>query len=124
MKLLLDTHAALWWTAADASLSSTALGLLRDDAHVVVLSAVVVWEVAIKRGLGKLDPGPDLRELVAAGGAVALPVSLAHAAAVQGLPRHHGDPFDRLLVAQAIVEDATLVSRDMAFADYDVRVAW
>lgn len=90
----------------------------------ILLSSVVVWEVAIKRRIGKLDAGPDVREFVSAGGAVGLPVSLDHAAAVERLPDHHRDPFDRLLVAQAVVEGATLVSRDPAFVAYDVPVAW
>lgn len=124
MRLLLDTHAALWWSADDPRLGGEADRLIGESRNEILLSAVVVWEVAIKRGLGKLDAPADFGNLVLGRGAVGLPVTLAHAAAVADLPDHHRDPFDRLLVAQAVAADATLISRDPAFARYDVAVAW
>jgi len=124
VRLLVDTHAALWLLGEDERLSPRADGLLTDAANEVLLSAVVVWEVAIKRSLGKLDAPDGFASLLLDAGAAALPVNTDHAQAVGTLPWHHRDPFDRLLVAQASVEDATLVSSDARLAAYGVRVAW
>lgn len=124
MRLLLDTHAALWWSDDDPRLGPEADRLIKESESEILLSAVVVWEVAIKRGLAKLDAPAEFGSLVLARGAIALPITLEHAAAAEHLPDHHRDPFDRLLVAQAVAEDATLISRDPAFAPYDVPVAW
>jgi PIN domain nuclease of toxin-antitoxin system len=125
MKLLVDTHAALWSLAQDARLSQAAERALRDaDHNEVLLSAAVVWEVAIKRALGKLDAPSDFRERWLHAGAHGLPIDLVHAAHVTHLPFHHRDPFDRLLVAQALLEDARIVSHDPAFAAYGVPLVW
>jgi PIN domain nuclease of toxin-antitoxin system len=124
VKLLLDTHAALWWLSSDERVGSTAAGQLTDPSNQVVLSAAVVWEVAIKRSLGKLAAPPDFAATVLAGGALPLPVSLDHAAAVEALPWHHRDPFDRVLVAQATIEGAVLVSHDRALLAYGVPIVW
>ncbi|MDP2711380.1 MAG: type II toxin-antitoxin system VapC family toxin [Solirubrobacteraceae bacterium] len=124
MRLLLDTHAALWWLTDDARLSRTVIDHLRDGSNQSLLSAAAVWEVAIKRSLGKLDAPDGFASQLLEGGMLPLAVSLQHAEAVGDLPRHHGDPFDRLLVAQAIVEGATLVSADEALAAYDVAILW
>ncbi len=124
MRLLVDTHAALWLLAEDKRLSPRADALLTDAGNEVLLSAAVVWEVAIKRSLGKLDaPDGFARELLD-GGAVPLPISIDHASAVGSLPWHHRDPFDRLLVAQATLEDAVLISNDERVSPYQVEVAW
>jgi len=90
----------------------------------VLLSAAVVWEVAIKRSLGKLEAPDDFAATLLGGGALPLPVSLDHAGAVERLPFHHRDPFDRLLIAQATVEAAVLVSRDPLLEPYGIRVVW
>ncbi|MBA3300038.1 MAG: type II toxin-antitoxin system VapC family toxin [Thermoleophilaceae bacterium] len=124
MKLLLDTHAALWWLSGDDRFGPVAEGHLTDSTNQVLLSAAVVWEVAIKRSLGKLAAPDDFASTLLAGGVLPLPVSLDHAAAVESLPWHHRDPFDRLLVAQATVEQATLVSGDDALQPYGVVVVW
>jgi PIN domain nuclease of toxin-antitoxin system len=97
---------------------------LADETNRELLSAAVVWEVAIKRGLGKLAAPDGFSEALLDAGAVALSITLEHAAGVEQLPRHHRDPFDRVLVAQARAEGATLVSADPAFAPYDVTVAY
>ena len=124
MRLLLDTHAAIWWLTGDERFGEAAARELADDSNPLLLSAAVVWEVAIKRSLGKLEvPDGFDRELLDAG-ARALPISLEHAAAVERLPWHHRDPFDRLLVAQAAAERATIVSRDPALAPYEVSLLW
>lgn len=124
MKLLLDTHAALWWLADDARVGREAARHLADDTNQVLLSAVVVWEVAIKRSLGKLEAPTDLVPTFLGAGAQPLPVTLDHAATVEELPWHHRDPFDRLLVAQARVEGAALVSGEDPLRHYDVSVVW
>lgn len=124
MKLILDTHAALWWLSGDRRFGAAAEAELADSSNRVMLSAAVVWEVAIKRSLGKLDAPDDLAAVLLAGGAQPLPVGLDHAALVETLPWHHRDPFDRLLIAQARVERATLMTADEAFHQYDVRVLW
>lgn len=124
MKLILDTHAALWWLSGDERFGSSAEEHLTDTTNQVLLSAAVVWEVAIKRSLGKLDAPGDFAPTLLGAGAHPLPISLDHAAAVELLPRHHRDPFDRLLVAQATIERAAVVSADEALHAYDIRVVW
>ena len=124
MKLILDTHAALWWLSGDSRIGTAAEAEITDTTNQVLLSAVVVWEVAIKRSLGKLRAPGDLAATLIAGGAQPLPIGLEHAALVEALPEHHRDPFDRLLIAQAIVERAVLVSADEAMRAYEVRVLW
>jgi PIN domain nuclease of toxin-antitoxin system len=124
VRLLVDTHAALWLLGEDERLSAHADEILTDAANEVLLSAAVVWEVAIKRSLGKLDaPDGFARELID-GGAVPLPISIDHAQAVRSLPWHHRDPFDRLLVVKAGIENAVLVSNDERLHPYGMRVAW
>lgn len=124
MRLLIDTHAALWLLAEDERLSAQADRLLTDPANEVLLSAAAVWEVAIKRSLGKLDAPDGFAARLLDGGATPLPVTVEHAEAVRALPWHHRDPFDRVLIAQARIEEAALVSSDPRVGLYDVRVAW
>lgn len=124
MRLLTDTHAALWLLGEDKRLSSSADQMLTDASNEVMLSAAVVWEVAIKRSLGKLDAPDGFAGLLLDAGAVPLAVSIDHARAVRLLPWHHRDPFDRLLVAQAALEDAIIISNDERLHAYDVPVVW
>lgn len=124
MRLILDTHAALWWLADDRRMGAQAALQLDDKTNEVLLSAAVVWEVAIKRGLGKLAAPDGLAETLLAGGAVPLPMTVEHAAAVESLPWHHRDPFDRILVAQTRAEGASLISADDAFRAYGVPLLW
>lgn len=124
MKLLVDTHAALWLLGEDKRLSPSADEMLTDASNEVLLSAAVVWEVAIKQSLGKLDAPDGFSTMLTDGGATPLSVSIEHAQAVRSLPWHHRDPFDRVLVAQAILENAVIVSSDDRLRAYDVRVAW
>lgn len=124
MKLLLDTHAALWFLSGDARLSENARRHLTDESNLVLLSAAVVWEVAIKRSLGKLDVPEEYLSLLLGAGVQTLAMSVDHAAAVERLPPHHRDPFDRMLVAQAAIEGAALVSRDDALRPYDITLIW
>jgi PIN domain nuclease of toxin-antitoxin system len=124
VKLLLDTHAALWWLSDDDRIGEQVSRALTDDTNQVLISAVVVWEVAIKRSLGKLEAPEDLAPTLLAAGAQPLPVTIDHAAALEKLPWHHRDPFDRLLVAQALTEEVAIVSRDAPLSDYGVTIVW
>jgi PIN domain nuclease of toxin-antitoxin system len=124
VKLLVDTHAALWLLGEDKRLSARADELLTDATSEVLLSAAVVWEVAIKRSLGKLDAPDGFARQLLDGGAVPLAIGINHARAVRTLPWHHRDPFDRLLVAQATLEDAVIVSCDERLSHYGVELAW
>jgi PIN domain nuclease of toxin-antitoxin system len=124
VKLLIDTHAALWLLDGDERLSSSADRMLTDTANEVLLSAAVVWEVSIKRSLGKLDAPDGFAGMLLDAGAAPLSVSIDHARAVRSLPWHHRDPFDRLLVAQAALEEAVIVSSDEKLQAYEVQVAW
>ncbi|HEV2770765.1 MAG TPA: type II toxin-antitoxin system VapC family toxin [Solirubrobacteraceae bacterium] len=124
MRLVLDTHVALWVLAGDERLSARAAELLGDPAQEVLLSAVVLWEVSIKRSLGKLAAPAGFADRLLEAGAVGLPVTLGHARQVEALPWHHRDPFDRMLVAQARMEGAGIVSSDTALRAYGVPVEW
>jgi len=119
-----DTQAALWLLLDDERLSETARGLLFDDTVACFLSAASVWEAAIKRGLGKLDAPEDMHTQIERHGVLGLPVYDRHAAQVADLPHHHSDPFDRLLVAQAIEEGMSILSADQILRKYDVDVIW
>jgi PIN domain nuclease of toxin-antitoxin system len=121
---LLDTHALLWWLDDDPRLSEVAHEHIADPRRTVNVSAASLWEVAIKRSLGKLDAPDDLPQVVLDDGFAFLPVGAAHAWAVGDLPRHHGDPFDRLLVAQSIVERLPIVSADGQLDAYGVDRRW
>jgi PIN domain nuclease of toxin-antitoxin system len=119
VRLLLDTHALLWWLA-DEGLVTEARDAIADPANLVAVSAVSAWEISIKKALGKLAAPDDLEQQVQQGGFLPLPISIAHAIAAGQLARHHEDPFDRMLIAQAFAEGLTIVTRDKRFADYGV----
>ncbi len=119
MKLLLDTHVVLWWSQGGGPLKPQTRRRI-DEADEVFVSAASAWEVGIKAALGRLSvPGP-LLDVVAASGFSPLPIDFAHAAAAGALPPIHADPFDRMLVAQAMVEGLHLCSHDRALARYPV----
>jgi PIN domain nuclease of toxin-antitoxin system len=120
--LLLDAHALLWWLADDATLESAARAAIASPANDVLVSAATVWEIEIKRALGKLEAPDGLVDAVEASAFQALPISLVDAERAGRLPPHHRDPFDRMLVAQAMRLDAVIVSRDDAFAPYGLEV--
>jgi PIN domain nuclease of toxin-antitoxin system len=122
--LLLDTHALLWWRAAPERLGSSSRVAIEEEADVVYFSPASVWEIAIKRAKGRLDAPPRLVETMVERGFRELPIRSAHALKAGGLPQHHSDPFDRMLVAQAQSENLTLVSDDGRIAAYDVPVFW
>jgi PIN domain nuclease of toxin-antitoxin system len=120
MTLLLDTHAFLWWLNDPSLLSKPARKAIGDGKNIVYLSAVVVWEIAIKKALGKLDAPDDIETAMAANRFLPLPVTIPHALAVQSLPDLHRDPFDRLLIAQAKHEGCRLITRDLNIPRYGV----
>ncbi|HEY7831830.1 MAG TPA: type II toxin-antitoxin system VapC family toxin [Solirubrobacteraceae bacterium] len=124
MRLLLDTHTLLALLSTDFPLSREAqTAMERPDAELIA-SAVNVWEIAIKRSVGKLTAPKNLIERVSEAGAELLSITARHANAVADLPVHHRDPFDRLLIAQARLEGCAIVTRDPAFAAYGVPVVW
>jgi PIN domain nuclease of toxin-antitoxin system len=128
VNLLLDTHAFLWFLNDDPLLSSTAERLIEDPTSRKLVSVATCWEIAIKVGLRKLDLGEPAttflpREL-AANLFDLLGIELRHATFVESLPLHHRDPFDRLLIAQALIEAIPIVSMDVAFDPYGVRRLW
>jgi PIN domain nuclease of toxin-antitoxin system len=120
MKLLLDTHALLWWLEDPHLLSKEARNAVRNGKNAVYVSAAVAWEIVIKKGLGKLEVPDNLEETLAQNRFLALPILVSHALAVEKLPLHHRDPFDRMLIAQAVHEGLTLVSRDSQVRQYPV----
>jgi len=124
LKLLLDTHAALWFVGGDERMSEAAHRHLIDSSNVVLLSAVVVLEISIKRSLGKLRVSDEYLDLLLGAGVQPLPLSIAHAAAVEQLPWHHRDPFDRLIAATAQVEGLIVVSADSVFDAYGLTRLW
>jgi PIN domain nuclease of toxin-antitoxin system len=127
MKCLVDTHAFLWFMAGDARLSRPARRAIEADDSEWCLSAASVWELAIKSSLGRLTLPAPASEYIAEkvqNGLRVLPVDWPHAAAVERLPIHHRDPFDRLLVAQAQLEHLSIVTKDSIFRRYGVRVVW
>ena len=127
MRLLLDTHTFIWWDSDPARLSAVATAALRDPANMVWLSVVSIWEILIKAQFDKLSLRLPLPQIVAqqqANGLQILSETLPHALAIEGLPPIHKDPFDRLLVAQAVVEGAELVSADQVFVQYPARLLW
>jgi PIN domain nuclease of toxin-antitoxin system len=128
VSLLLDTHTFLWSILNDPRLSGTAANLILDPNNQLFLSAASYWELAIKISIGKYQlPGPfaaDLEQQIAENDITVLPILIAHAEVVTTLPYHHRDPFDRMLIAQAIVERMPILSADPAFDAYAVTRLW
>jgi PIN domain nuclease of toxin-antitoxin system len=122
VRLLLDTHTLLWWLGGSSRLGSVATATIADPSAEVLVSAASAWEIGIKTALGKLQTPTDLSDQLAAHGFTELPVTVTHALCAGRLPLQHRDPFDRMLVAQAIVEQAALVTVDPRIAAYDVAI--
>ncbi|MGO9742006.1 MAG: type II toxin-antitoxin system VapC family toxin [Roseiarcus sp.] len=128
MRLLIDTHTLLWWLAGDEALSLAARAAIADDSNDVFVSAASVWEIATKHRIGKL-PGvaaivADIDAVLSDQNFMGLPISIRHGQAGGALPGPHRDPFDRMLIAQAITENLVLVSNELAFDAYGVRRLW
>lgn len=125
MKLLLDSHAYLWWLTGASELSPSARAAIADPANLVLVSAATIWEIEIKRSLGRLEAGSaDFVSEIEANQFAELPVAGRHAVAAARLPRHHDDPFDRMLIAQSRSEGLVCVTRNPAFAAYGIPCLW
>jgi PIN domain nuclease of toxin-antitoxin system len=128
MRYLLDTHVFLWLDNAPHKLSSSVAAICTDPTHVLLLSVASVWEMQIKVMLGKLKLPAPLRDIVEnqmnTNRVLPMTIELLHIWGVANLPSHHKDPFDRLLISQAIIEDIVLLSDDSKVAQYPVKVLW
>jgi len=121
LRLLLDTHALLWWASDDERLKPTERDAIGDEDSIVWVSAASLWEISIKRKLGRIElVHSDLERELKRSNFLELAIAWQHAESAGSLPRHHDDPFDRMLIAQAQAEQLVLVSYDPAFRDYDV----
>jgi PIN domain nuclease of toxin-antitoxin system len=124
MKLLLDTHALIWVFEGNRQLSKTARLAVADPANTILVSVVSVWEIAIKTGLERLRVPDDVIERIDQAGFSRLPLGFAEIKHLNRLPHHHGDPFDRMLIAQALEHGASLVTRDESIVKYRVPIVW
>ncbi|MBN8590935.1 MAG: type II toxin-antitoxin system VapC family toxin [Anaerolineae bacterium] len=128
MSYLLDTHTYLWWDSKSSELSRPVRDILMDVEQTVYVSLATIWEIQIKSQIGKLHLPAPLLEIIerqeAENGIHVLPVQVPHVLAVYNLPMHHRDPFDRILIAQTMIENMTLLSKDRQFAIYNVQVFW
>ncbi len=128
MKYLLDTHTYLWWDSKSSELSRSVRDILMDAGQTVYVSLASIWEIQIKFQIGKLHLAVPLAEIIerqeADNSIRVFPVRIPHILALQNLPMRHNDPFDRILIAQAITENLTVLSKDRKFADYNVQVLW
>jgi PIN domain nuclease of toxin-antitoxin system len=122
MILLLDTHSLLWWFADDPQLAAPARRSIADPLNDVLVSAASVWEIEVKRAAGRLEAPEDLLAAIASAGFDTIPLTGQDVVDAARLPRRHGDPFDRMVIAQARRLEAVIVSHDRAFAAYDVHV--
>ena len=128
MKVLIDSHAIVWWMTGDPRLSDTAHQLLSSSVHQRMLSLASLWELSLKVSTGRLlgigSTIRDLREAVDAQSIFILPINYEHILRFEHLPGHHGDPFDRLLIAQALTEGLTILTADSKFHRYDAPILW
>ena len=128
MRLLLDTHALIWWFAGDPTLSNDAQMAISDPANEVFVSAASAWEIATKFRIGRLPHAAalaaDLSVAITGQGFLELPISLQHGQTAGSLPGPHRDPFDRMLISQALISDLALVSNEAVFDHYGVRRLW
>ncbi len=124
MRLLIDSHAFVWWRAGSAILSRAALSAMADPANEVLISTAGLWELTIKEAIGKLTLSEDLETMVSEEGFCVLPITVAHLRRLGALPRVHRDPFDRMMIAQSLAEGIPIATRDRVFAGYGVQVIW
>jgi PIN domain nuclease of toxin-antitoxin system len=128
VKVLLDTHALLWFLFGDQRLSDPGKAIIADIQNVALVSTATLWEIAVKVNLGKLELEGSYEEFLLRSlyeeECTLLPISLDALTTLARLPLHHRDPFDRLLIAQAIAENVPIMTRDVAFSDYPVDIIW
>jgi PIN domain nuclease of toxin-antitoxin system len=122
MSLLLDTHILLWWLSDEPLLPAAAREAISSPDNEVMVSAAAVWEIAIKKAVGRLEAPDDLLEVLTTNDFQTLEITASHALLAGGLPAHHSDPFDRMMIAQASAENLTLVSVDERFPRYEVEL--
>lgn len=122
MSLLLDKQILLWWLSDDPLLSAAARGAISSPDNNVMVSAAAVWEIAIKKAAGTLEARDDLLDVLSTNDFQTLEITASHALLAGGLPPHHSDPFDRMMIAQAHAENLTLSSVDGRFPQYDVEL--
>jgi PIN domain nuclease of toxin-antitoxin system len=123
VRLLFDTHALLWWLADDDRLGARARGLVEDPVNDVIVSAVSLWEIVVKARIGKLQADiEEIADTIQREGFTPLAITTAHLRTLAELPIHHRDPFDHLLIAQAIVENATFISEDRNTHHYPIQL--
>ncbi|HET6998793.1 MAG TPA: type II toxin-antitoxin system VapC family toxin [Solirubrobacterales bacterium] len=122
MKLLLDTHTLIWTLLDQSRFSSTSIDAIKDESNQVFVSVLSAWEIEIKRAKGKLPMPTPVGEALEKQRFATIPVTLDHVLAVESLPRHHRDPFDRMLIAQAQLESMTLITSDRTIRKYPVAV--
>ena len=128
MNALLDAHALLWYLAGSSELSATALAAIQNPANALFVSPATLWEIGIKDSIGRLTLPEPFEQLfpvrLDADGILLLPVLFPHLHRHRRLPFHHHDPFDRIIIAQALVEEFTIITRDSEFPAYGVKVLW
>lgn len=120
MNLFLDTHVLLWWLDDSPYLFDAERNAIADPGNLIVVSAAVIWEIRIKQALDKLEIPADFYPVIKGQGFELLPISADHAYAAGGLPMHHRDPFDRMIIAQAGLEKLCVITRDKIFKKYDI----
>jgi PIN domain nuclease of toxin-antitoxin system len=127
MRFLIDTHILIWYLDGNKRLPDKIRGEINNDNNIVIISVASLWELAIKLSLKKIDTNitlPYIEAHILERKFTMLGISFKHLNALSALPHHHGDPFDRLLIAQAITEDLTIILADKEFQAYPVRVKW
>jgi len=122
LRILLDTHVFIWWDGEDPALSHDLCEAIANPANEIFVSAASVWEIAIKRRRGKIAFARGISDAVMDNSFLALPITPDHAEHAGGLPRHHSDPFDRMLIAQAMLEQMTLGTQDAMMRPYGIAV--
>lgn len=127
MNYLIDTHILLWLLDDESAIPASTLTQVKDPANQVFVSMATIWEIAIKRSLGKLiisQPTQTIIDELALSGIVLLPILPSHIVQVEALPFHHRDPFDRIIIAQALAESCVVISKDINFPLYSVPLLW
>lgn len=125
MRLLIDSHAFLWWSEASAALGAAARSAIADPTSEVLVSVAGLWELTIKQSSGRLSLPAELETMLTNQGFSVLPITFLHLRRLGTLPRrHHRDPFDRMMIAQALAEGIPIATSDPVFAAYGVQVVW
>jgi PIN domain nuclease of toxin-antitoxin system len=127
MNLLLDTHAVIWYITDDFRLPNRTRALLEDTGNDCYISIATLWEIAIKSSLGRLELNTELKEIftiIDKTGFELLPITASHILANADLPHYHHDPFDRIIIAQSIEENLTVITKDEKFGSYEASIAW